>query len=247
MSNGWIKLHRKMLEWEWFDDHNTFRLFTFLLLSANHKVKSWKGNLIEEGEIVTSNSKLSQKVGLSTMQVRTSLNKLKSTHEITIKSTSKFTLIKINNWKEYQTDNKQNNKQITNEQQTNNKQITTNNNVKNIKNEKKYISEQSSHVEKIDVELSNLLLSEIQINLPTFKKPNINSWAQQISRMRRLDKRTPEQIEFVIRWSQKDTFWQSNILSTKKLREKFDQLVGQIKRQKTNSKSKGLSIGSISR
>ena len=107
--------------------------------------------------------------------------------------------------------------------------------------------EQSSLVEDIDIELSNLLVQEIKNNLPTFKEPNIDSWSNHVSRMRRLDNRTPEQIEYVIRWCQQDDFWQANILSTKKLREKFDQLVGQIKRQKTQSKPKGLKIGSITK
>ena len=58
--------------------------------------------------------------------------------------------------------------------------------------------------------------------------------------MRRIDKRTPEQIEFTIKWCQQDSFWQANILSTKKLRDKFDTLVAQIKRN--NNSSKGITV-----
>lgn len=43
------------------------------------------------------------------------------------------------------------------------------------------------------------------------------------------DNRTPDQIAYVIRWSQQDDFWQANILSASKLREKFDQLVAKIR------------------
>jgi len=42
--------------------------------------------------------------------------------------------------------------------------------------------------------------------------------------MFRKDERTPEEVETIIRFSQEDSFWRSNILSTAKLREKFDQL-----------------------
>jgi len=74
-------------------------------------------------------------------QTRTSINKLKSTHEITHKSTSKYTVISICNWDIYQNgeeeDNTLSNKRATNEQQTSNKQVTTNKNEKNDKNEKK--------------------------------------------------------------------------------------------------------------
>ncbi len=42
--------------------------------------------------------------------------------------------------------------------------------------------------------------------------------------MIRLDSRKPDRIEKVIRWSQQDSFWQSNILSVAKLRKQFDVL-----------------------
>jgi hypothetical protein len=35
--SGWIKIHRSILEWEWYEDTNTFRLFMHLILKANHK------------------------------------------------------------------------------------------------------------------------------------------------------------------------------------------------------------------
>jgi len=68
--------------------------------------------------------------------------------------------------------------------------------------------------------LSNLILERKS----DFKKPNLQTWVIHIERMIRLDKRTPERIEAVMRWCQRDSFWQANILSTAKLREKFDQL-----------------------
>ena len=72
--------------------------------------------------------------------------------------------------------------------------------------------------------LSALLFEEMEKNNPKAKKPNLQLWAKQVDLMIRRDNRTPAEIEMVIRWSQKDDFWHVNILSTKKLREKFDQL-----------------------
>jgi len=86
----------------------------------------------------------------------------------------------------------------------------------------------------IDRELSLLLVKEIEIQLPTFKTPNMDVWATHINKMRILDNRTPQQIEFIIKWCQNDSFWQGNILSTKKLREKFDTLTAQAKRNQVN-------------
>ena len=103
--------------------------------------------------------------------------------------------------------------------------------------QKKYTKERviSKDITPIDYELSKLLIQEIRNNLPTFKEPNLDSWANHVSRMRRLDKRTPEQIEYLIKWCQQDSFWQGNILSTQKLREKFDTLTAQVKRNNSNN------------
>lgn len=131
---GFIKLHRSIVEWEWYKDSNTMRVFLHLLLKANHKSKKWQGQTIEAGSFITSYENLSVETGLSVQQIRTAINKLKSTSEITYKSTSRNSIITINNWNEYQENNTQINKQITSNQQANNKQITTTKNDKNDKN-----------------------------------------------------------------------------------------------------------------
>jgi hypothetical protein len=92
--------------------------------------------------------------------------------------------------------------------------------------------------------LSELLFSLILKNNPKAKKPNLQTWSKNIDLMFRVDKRTAEDIEKVIRWCQSDTFWQSNILSTKKLREKFDQLLVKMK-TKQQIKEKVLSFEDI--
>jgi translation initiation factor IF-3 len=139
MDLGWIKIHRQIIDWEWYDEPNTFRVFLHLLLKANHKPRNYRGVTIEAGQIMTGLDLLSRETSLSIQKVRTSLNRLKSTNEITIKSSTKGTIIQVVNYGKYQvaTDKQQTtNKQLTNEQQTTNKQLTTNKNVNNIKNEK---------------------------------------------------------------------------------------------------------------
>ena len=122
-----IQLHRKLLEWEWYDDINTKVLFIHLLLKANYKEKNWRWIDIWPGEVLTWRITLSDETWLTQQQIRTSLNKLKSTSEITIKPTNKFSIIKLNNYNEYQQVNQQTTKQVTNKQPTNNQQVTTTN------------------------------------------------------------------------------------------------------------------------
>lgn len=83
-----------------------------------------------------------------------------------------------------------------------------------------------------DFRLATLLLQEIRKRKPDFRKPNLQSWAVHIEKMIRIDHRKPERIDAVIRWCQADSGnndgrwrgWQNNILSTRKLREKFDRI-----------------------
>lgn len=133
---GYIKLHRSLLDWEWYNDSVVKDVFLHLLLSANHKDNKYKGIEIKKGQLLTGRLKLASDLNFTEMQIRTALKKLKSTNEITIKTTSKYSIISIKNWDKYQQDNQQDNQQTTNKQPTNNQQITTNNNEKNDKNDK---------------------------------------------------------------------------------------------------------------
>jgi hypothetical protein len=110
------------------------------------------------------------------------------------------------------------------------------NNTVNITKSNTLITTEQSPVNKsqklqvIDIELTNHLLTRILENTPTFKHPNIAKWAEQVRLMRERDGRTEQQILYLIDWSQNSEFWKANILSTRKLREKFDVLVAQAKR-----------------
>ncbi len=57
------------------------------------------------------------------------------------------------------------------------------------------------------------------------------AWAWHVHKLRTADGWTTEQVRYVIDWCQQDSFWQGNILSAKKLREKFPQLVLRVKAQ----------------
>jgi len=130
---GYLKLHRKMIDWEWYHDINVCRVFVHLLMVANYEDGRWQGIEIKRGQHITSREKLARETTLSIQQVRTALNKLKSTNEITIKSTKTYTLITVVKYAEYQDmqpsinqdDNQQSNFQATKEQPSINQESTT--------------------------------------------------------------------------------------------------------------------------
>jgi hypothetical protein len=138
METGWIKLHRKITDWEWFTDHNVFHVFMYILLNANHEEKKWRGVIIKKGQLLTSIETLSLKTKLSNAQIRLAIKKLKTTNEIAVKTTNLNTLISIVNWEKYQVNDEQNSKQIANKEQTtsqtDSKRIATTKNDKNEKN-----------------------------------------------------------------------------------------------------------------
>ncbi len=154
---GWISLHRKMVTWEWYNDPNTLRLFLHCLLKANHTDKKWRGIDIERGSFVTSYGKLSKELELSVQNIRTSIANLKLTGELTSKSTSKNTVIKVVNYGLHQTANKQTNKQVTSNQQASNKQVTTTNNDNNDNNDNK-LKIEASQIKNFKAKI----LSEVQ-------------------------------------------------------------------------------------
>jgi len=100
--DGWISLHRKFLNWEWYDDINTKSLFIHCLLKANHIKKIWRGIKIDSGQFFTSTGHLSNELNLTIKQVRISIDKLKSTGEIITKGANNGTMISVCNYESYQ-------------------------------------------------------------------------------------------------------------------------------------------------
>lgn len=104
MNDGYIKISRKILGWEWYKDINTFRLFMHLLLKAEWKTTAYKNEEIERGACVSSLAELSEETKMSVSEVRTALKHLETTGEIMRRpcEKSKKSVYKINNYDKYQ-------------------------------------------------------------------------------------------------------------------------------------------------
>lgn len=144
-EKGYIKIYRSILDWEWWSDNNTCKLFLYILLSANWKDKRWQGIEVKRGEFVTSIDNLASGTNLTKSQVRTSLSKLQSSGEVIAKSQQgkRYTIIRVCKFEEFQDSNEIAMKsqtfsnEIANLSQSNRNEIATTKERKNIKNDKK--------------------------------------------------------------------------------------------------------------
>lgn len=129
MNGNFIKIDRKMLEWEWYKNEHTKNVFLHCLLKAHWKDTKIEGKTIPRGSFVSSIGNIAEELSLTPMEVRTALKHLKSTNELTSKGTNRNTVFTVTNYDLYQSkeqaEQQTDNKRTTNEQQTDNEQITS--------------------------------------------------------------------------------------------------------------------------
>ncbi|MEN3133815.1 hypothetical protein [Bacillus albus] len=238
---GWIKIHRQITENPIWADSRKLKLWMLCLLKASHKSHEvLVGNQLvklEPGQFVTGRDALAEEFnkGMKKDDRVTSrgiwkwLKIFEKAQMCSIESTTKYSVVTVMKWSEFQSGS------IT--VPTEFQQSSTNKNVKNVKNEKKKNTSRLKY-EITDMENAKLLFQLMLENNENCKEPNWNSWANEMRLMRERDKRTDKQIQYVITWSQRDSFWKTNILSPSKLRKQFDQLIVRIKEEKEKEEKK---------
>lgn len=157
---GYVKIYRKLRKWGWYGVPSVKDTFLHLLITAAFTPYEYKGITIERGAAIFSLDRLSAELGFSVQQIRTAIQKLKKTGEITVWTNRQFSVATIINYDDYQEDQADNTR-ITNVQQTNNKRLT---NVQQTDNTiKEYIKEELKKERSIKERygvLDNVLLTE---------------------------------------------------------------------------------------
>lgn len=143
LEDGYIKLHRSLLTWEWYKNQNTKDVFLHLLLTANHYDEKFEGTVIHRGQRVWSRQSLAKELGISEQSIRTAINHLISTNELTSLSTPKYSIITINNYEKYQTSTSS----LTNDQPAINQPSTS-----DQPQSKKARKQESKNIKEIDKE-----------------------------------------------------------------------------------------------
>lgn len=147
---GFVFIHRKFKNWEWYDNPATRLIFEHCLYSANFKDEDWQGKIIKRGQFPTSVEKLAIANGLTIRQTRSALKNLQMTNEINIQTTNRYSIITVNNWNLYQPkrQTKSEPKRQTNDKQSDKQRGGSNDNT--IINNNSNIYTSNSNINKIN-------------------------------------------------------------------------------------------------
>ena len=101
--NGFVSLHRKIIDWEWYTDADTFRVFIHLLMMVNHAPGKVRGIQLKRGQHITSTVRLSETLNITFFRIRKALKRLKKGGEIIIENPSnRYSLVTIVKYEDYQ-------------------------------------------------------------------------------------------------------------------------------------------------
>ena len=147
MNEGWVKIHRKILENPVVcKDSDYLSVWIFLLLNATHKELPFMFNgnkiILQPGQLVTCKKNISFKLSVNESKIFRILKLFESEQQIEQQITRHGRLVTLLNWKDYQKDERQNEQQMNDNRTTNEQQVNANKNVKNdnnVKNERKTI------------------------------------------------------------------------------------------------------------
>ena len=228
---GWIKLHRQLLKSDTFKNDKLLKVWIYCLLktsNAEHEILVGRQKVkLLPGQFIYGRKRAAMDLDMPESTLRDYVEILVKSENITVRATNKYSVITLINWDTYQSNEEKDDSRHDSKRTAKGQQMDTNKNVKNVKNVKelKDITSQKFSDDSTPLILSKYLYQKILANDQKAKPPKFQNWADHMDKLIRIDKRAENEIRLVIDFCQKDEFWKSNILSTKKLRDKFSALV----------------------
>lgn len=164
---GWIKIHRKMLENPIVcKDSSYLAVWIYLLLNATHKEipALFKGKkiVLQKGQLITGRKSIAKQLQISESKVKRILFELESDQQIDRQRSNQNSLISILNWDKYQEVDQENGQQMDSQWTTSGQPVTTNKNVKNVKNERNNNISAKANKQKYG-EYGNVLLKDEEL------------------------------------------------------------------------------------
>lgn len=246
MSGGWIKVHRKLMESPIYSNAGMLKLWIHCLLKASHTEHEHLVGMqlvkLEPGQFVTGREALAEEFNkgakkdevVSGRTLWRWIKNFETWQMLSIKSSSKFSVITVINWSSYQSFDQH----VSSTCPADVQHVSTNKNVKNDKNEKNSIPRKSTkrfyEDDSDEMILVDYFIKYIRMNDEKFKDPNKQKWADDIRKIIELDGRDKWEVARVIVFAQQNDFWKANVLSPAKLREKYSTLIMQMNRPSTS-------------
>jgi hypothetical protein len=235
--NGYIKLHRKVLDGGWLQNGDLWRFWSWCLLKAAYEpyvaIVGYQKIPLNPGQFIFGRNVAVKELKMSERTIRTCLSTLKKLENLTIKPTNKFSIITVVNWELYQSNEDEATNKATNDRPTSDQQVTTFKEYKEGK-EGKSKTKKTFSSDSIEIGLAEFYAKLIKGRGCEEKLPSsFQGWASDIDKLIRIDGRPPERIKEVMEWVQGDSFWQGNILCPSKLRNQWGKVTDRMKGVKT--------------
>lgn len=135
MDNGWIKLHRKLLDNPLMNRPAYRSVWIEILLRATHDgVDVMFGGQrvrLEPGQFTTGTHAIAASTGVPRATVARILQTFKSEHQIEQRTDRQCSMITVLKWKEYQNDEQRNEQRVSNERATSEQRVSTKQECKN--------------------------------------------------------------------------------------------------------------------
>jgi len=260
---GFILINRNLINSDVFASQKLLKIWIWCLCKANYKnrsvpLKTGKGEQIvsvKRSQFIFGRFKAEEELFIDGSTIYKSMQKLKDMEMIKIDSNNQYSIITICNYDKYQTPK---NNKVTSKEQGSNSEVTAKSQVSNTDNKvnkdnkvKEIKNTLLSDLKKSDFddsayfditisfyELFKNNLKELEISTATLEKAK-GSWIDSIRLMIEVDKHKIEDFRDIFRFLQIDNFWKKNILSAKKLREKFPQLLINARQNEKNKSNNG--------
>ena len=197
-NNGWIKLHRKLLDNPVvMKDTDHLAVWIYLLLHASHTEYPvlFKGKkiMLQPGQLITGRKSIASTLCISESKIRRILDLFEIDQQIERQRSNKNSLVSIRNWDKYQIFDQQNDQQPTNNRPTTDQQPTTNKKIKNIKK----VKEDKEIIYSDSPELNEAIISFIDYRKSIKKPMTDRAVTLLLGKLNKLSNSIPEQIEIL--------------------------------------------------
>ena len=186
---GWIKIHRQMMEKGWWQDSQIVHLWIYILFKANYieKEKLFNNEIIKikRGQFLTGRKKISEETGISESKIERTLKLFESEQQIKQQKTTKFRLITVLKYDKYQVPEQQSEQQVNNKRTASEQPVNTTNELKKERKKEEEMSEKSDAPSQFDTFWNSYPKKEL-------KKKSLEIWKR-----KKLDKHLPEILAFI--------------------------------------------------